>query len=313
MYLLSQIWLFLLIAFLLGALTAWLFLGRGRGGDGLQGELDTLRTERDDLATRLAAAGAGATVTVQADAQKIARLEAELAEARVQAAADGEDEAITALRWRNRFLESRIKFLEEAPAAAPVAAPAVGLMAAAPATTSTPVPARVRAPAPKAAAPKAAAPKAAAPRAAAPTAAAPKAGAPKAAAPKAAAPKAAAPKAAAKSAAKAEPKPYQMSEAGSMSPAALEAAVEAAGAGRKPRPSRSAGGGDDLLLILGVGPKNKSWLNEQGIFTFRQIAQMSIPELAWLSQNLPTFGNRVYRENWVAQCDRLMRGLSPKP
>ncbi len=298
MYLLSQILLFLAIAFLLGVLTGWFFRGRGGNSDAGQAELDALRTERDDLAARLTAAGAGATVTAQAEGQKIARLEAELAEARVQAAAsvDGDDEALTALRWRNRFLESRVKFLEEAPAAAPavepVVAPAASLLAAAPA--STPAPARVRAAAPKATQ-------------------APNATAPKPAAPKPAAPKPAAPKAAPKPPAKAEPKPYQMSEAGTMSAAALEAAVEAAGAGRKPRAVRSARGGDDLLLILGVGPKNKTWLNEQGIFYFRQIAQMSIPELAWLSSNLPTFGNRVYRENWVAQCDRLMRGLSPKP
>lgn len=303
MYLLSQIWLFLAIAFLLGALTIWFFLARGRDSDTLQAELDAVRTERDDLATRLDAARAGATVTAKAPA-----------------GTEAEDEAITALRWRNKFLESRVKFLEESPAAvaatgaATVAAPAMGLMAAAPATTGTP--ARVRAtakPAPSTAPTKAPAPKAAAPKAGAPKAAAPKASAPKAPAAKAAAPRAGAPKAAPKPATKAEPKPYQMSEAGTMSPAALEAAVEAAGAGRKPRPSRASGGGDDLLAILGVGPKNKTWLNEQGIFTFRQIAQMSIPELAWLSRNLPTFGNRVYRENWVAQCDRLMRGLSPKP
>lgn len=308
MYLLSQIWLFLAIAFLLGALTIWFFLARGRDEGTLQAELDAVRTERDDLATRLDAARAGATVTAKAPA-----------------GTEAEDEAITALRWRNKFLESRVKFLEDSPAtgaatgAAAAAAPAMGLMAAAPATTGTP--ARVRAaakPAPstapaKAPAPKAAARRAAAPKAAAPKAPAPKAAAPKAAAPKAPAPTAAAPRAAPKPATKAEPKPYQMSEAGTMSPAALEAAVEAAGAGRKPRPSRASGGGDDLLAILGVGPKNKIWLNEQGIFTFRQIAQMGIPELAWLSRNLPTFGNRVYRENWVAQCDRLMRGLSPKP
>lgn len=304
MYLLSQILLFLAIAFLLGVLTGWFFRGRGGNSDAAQAELDALRTERDDLAARLTAAGAGATVTAQAEGQKIARLEAELAEARVKAAAsvDGDDEALTALRWRNRFLESRVKFLEEAapssasaPAAdTPVTAPAMGLMAAAPTSTSATAPVRAAARAKPGAA---------------------KAPAPKAAAPKAAAPKAAAPKAAAKPAPKpkAEPKPYQMSEAGSMSPAALEAAVEAAGAGRKPRAVRSARGGDDLLLILGVGPKNKTWLNEQGIFYFRQIAQMSVPELAWIAQNLPTFGNRVYRENWVAQCDRLMRGLSPKP
>jgi predicted flap endonuclease-1-like 5' DNA nuclease len=272
MYLLSQIWLYLLIAFLIGALVGWFIKSCFCNTEALQAEIDGLRTERDDLNTRLLAAGAGAAagvaVTSQADAAKIARLEAELAEARVakaEAPAEaGESEDITAMRWRNRYLESRVKFLEESNAGGGTAA-AVGLMAGGAAVAA---------------------------------AAAPKAKKPKAAAPKAAKPKEA---------------PYKMSDAGTMTPDALEAAIVAAGAGKKPRAARSGANADELLDIIGVGPKNKTWLNEQGIYFFRQIAQMDVAELAWLSQNLPTFGTRVYRENWVAQCDRLMRGLSPKP
>jgi predicted flap endonuclease-1-like 5' DNA nuclease len=39
---------------------------------------------------------------------------------------------------------------------------------------------------------------------------------------------------------------------------------------------------------------------------------MDAPELAWLANNLPTFGSRVYRENWVDQCFRLAKGLPPR-
>jgi predicted flap endonuclease-1-like 5' DNA nuclease len=80
------------------------------------------------------------------------------------------------------------------------------------------------------------------------------------------------------------------------------------GAGKAAPRSRRRANPDELLLIDGVGPKNKAWLNAQGIYYFYQIATMNIDELAWLSKNLPTFGARVYRENWVAQCTRLARG-----
>jgi len=89
---------------------------------------------------------------------------------------------------------------------------------------------------------------------------------------------------------------------------ALEEAIALAGAGKAPPRSRRRANPDELLLIDGVGPKNKAWLNAQGIYYFYQIATMNIDQLAWLSKNLPTFGARVYRENWVAQCTRLARG-----
>jgi predicted flap endonuclease-1-like 5' DNA nuclease len=274
MFLISQIWFWLLLAFLLGMLVAWLvgLCNCKNRDDGV--DVVALQAERDNLAARLAAAGggavAGAAVTSAADAQRIARLEAELAEARVQASAAaapaaGDDEEVTGLRWRVRYLEARTKFLEDSAQAAPEApAAAMPLMAAGAAVAAAKAPRKPRA-------------------------------------------------AAASKAAKPKPAPYRMSDAGTMSPEALEAAILAAGAGRKPRAARSGANADELLDIIGVGPKNKAWLNEQGIYFFRQIAQMEVPELAWLVENLPTFGTRVYRENWVAQCDRLMRGLSPKP
>jgi predicted flap endonuclease-1-like 5' DNA nuclease len=89
---------------------------------------------------------------------------------------------------------------------------------------------------------------------------------------------------------------------------ALEEAIALAGVGKAPPRSRRRANPDELLLIDGVGPKNKAWLNAQGIYYFYQIATMNIDQVAWLSKNLPTFGARVYRENWVAQCTRLARG-----
>lgn len=285
MYLIGQMLIYLILAAVLGFIIAYLLdLCKCRG---TAEELANLRDEN----ARLAAAGAGVGALGVAGAgafygdsdRKIAALEAELAEARVNSGKLAEenarlssaagDEATTTLVWRNRYLESRLKFLEDgtAGAASTVAAAAAG--AAAGATT--------RATKAKAAAqPKAAArPKAAAK------------------------PKKELP---------ASNEELTRSALADLSADALEAQVMAAGAGRKPARARKAARTDDLELILGVGPKNNAWLNEQGIYFFRQIASMDSAELAWVANNLPTFGSRVYRENWVDQCFRLAKGLPPR-
>lgn len=93
-----------------------------------------------------------------------------------------------------------------------------------------------------------------------------------------------------------------------MSAQELEATLLAGAPGAVPSPMpRPKGKGDDLKAIRGVGPALERWLHQQGIFTFRQIACMSPSELYWMVENLPQFGARVYRENWVAQADQLMR------
>ncbi len=126
MYLLSQNWIFFLLAALIGGLIAWALGLCNCDKSSLEAELNGVRTERDDLAARLAAgvggAGAGAVGASAAYDRKIASLEAELAEARVKASAapvaatsdnaqNAED--IAAMKWRNRYLEARVKFLEE--------------------------------------------------------------------------------------------------------------------------------------------------------------------------------------------------------
>lgn len=255
-YLVNQLWIYLILAALLGGLIAWLFGLCNCDKSGLQAEVDGLRTERDDLAARLAAGAAGAASGVVAanagQDRRIAQLEAELAEARVKAQAPADatsSEDIAAMKWRNRYLEARVKFLEDQSAAAPLAA---GLAGAA-----------IGAVAAKAAAPKE------------------------------------------------EPVTndnFTPSTLGALSADELEAATLAATPKAPPR-SRRRANPDDLLLIDGVGPKNNAWLNEQGIYYFHQIATMNIEQVAWLAENLPTFGSRVYRENWVAQCTNLARGL----
>lgn len=105
---------------------------------------------------------------------------------------------------------------------------------------------------------------------------------------------------------------FVVSAAGAMSADELETAVLAEGDGKKPKSVARGKDADDLLLIDGVGPKNNEWLKENGIHYFWQIATMNPSELAWLSNNLPNFGSRVYRENWVSQCANLAKGLAAR-
>lgn len=102
---------------------------------------------------------------------------------------------------------------------------------------------------------------------------------------------------------------FTPSEAVNMTPEELEDLVVAAGDGKKPKSVKRGNDADDLLLIEGVGPKNNKWLNEHGIHYFWQIATMNPSELAWIANNLPKFGTRVYRENWVKQSANLAKGL----
>lgn len=237
MYVPMQIWIYLLAAMLLGALIAYLLGLCNCNKDELQAQLDAATAERDELALRLAGRPANASAK---DSARVKSLEAELKSANAKLAAagaggaalgfaaGGSDEALVA---RNRFLETRVKYLEEG-----FSAPSAAV----------------------------------------------------------------------------DNSNFVTSAAGAMSAGDLEAAVLAAGAGTKPVASKTKDKPDDLLLIDGVGPKNNQWLKKQGIYYFWQIATMNVDELAWLSNNLPNFGSRVYRENWVAQCANLAKGLPPR-
>jgi predicted flap endonuclease-1-like 5' DNA nuclease len=240
MYLLTQWWLYLLLAALIGFLAGY-FWGKCRC------KTEEIEAERD------------------AALAEVARLKAAPAPAAVAAAPAVDTEELDRLKWRNRYLEARTSFLEAAPAAA---AGAVGLAAVGAAAV--------------AAAPKEEKP------------------ASKKAEP---APKPAAPK---------EPDnaSFTPSAVAAMDSAALESAVIAAGDGAKPVGLSAPQGGkpDDLKEIGGIGPKNEAWLHAQGLYHFWQIATLEIPAVAWLAKNLPTFGSRVYRENWVDQAVKLARG-----
>jgi predicted flap endonuclease-1-like 5' DNA nuclease len=63
---------------------------------------------------------------------------------------------------------------------------------------------------------------------------------------------------------------------------------------------------DNLLRIVGIGPSNQTWLNRCGVWYLWQIAGWKAEEQQWVAGNLPRFGRRIYRENWVGQAKALL-------
>ena len=65
---------------------------------------------------------------------------------------------------------------------------------------------------------------------------------------------------------------------------------------------------DNLQMLKGVGPKLAQKLNENGIFTFDQIARLSANEVAILDSKLGPFKGRLERDRVVEQASYLARG-----
>ena len=64
---------------------------------------------------------------------------------------------------------------------------------------------------------------------------------------------------------------------------------------------------DDLKQISGIGPGIEKILHELGIWHFRQIAQFTPDNVAWVNQRL-RFKGRIEREDWINQARRLAAG-----
>lgn len=62
---------------------------------------------------------------------------------------------------------------------------------------------------------------------------------------------------------------------------------------------------DDLQRIKGVGPAIEKTLNELGIFSFQQIAEMSEYDIDRVARRLKGFRSRIYREDWIGQAREL--------
>ncbi|MGB5628196.1 MAG: hypothetical protein WBM57_02425 [Woeseiaceae bacterium] len=63
---------------------------------------------------------------------------------------------------------------------------------------------------------------------------------------------------------------------------------------------------DNLKKIKGVGPAIEKTLNEIGIFSYQQIADMSEYDIDRVAKRLKGFHSRIYREDWIGQARTLL-------
>ena len=57
---------------------------------------------------------------------------------------------------------------------------------------------------------------------------------------------------------------------------------------------------DDLKRIHGIGPALERLLHNEGIVTFKQIAEWSEADMNAIASKLGSFSNRIVRDNWIA-------------
>ena len=122
-------------------------------------------------------------------------------------------------------------------------------------------------------------------------------------------------------AAKTQEKPVAVKNTKAVSPVAVMSAPAAKAAPKAAKPATEQqpellkkprnGGGDDLELIWGVGPKLAKMLNDMGIWHFDQIASWGKAELAWVDERITGFKGRALRDEWVKQCKKLAKGWRP--
>ncbi len=62
---------------------------------------------------------------------------------------------------------------------------------------------------------------------------------------------------------------------------------------------------DDLKLIRGIGPSVEKTLNELGIYTLSQVAEISEFDIERIASRLKGFRSRFYREDWIGQAREL--------
>ena len=64
---------------------------------------------------------------------------------------------------------------------------------------------------------------------------------------------------------------------------------------------------DDLKLVTGIGPGLEKKLQDVGITSFEQIANLSDLQIADLEANVVKFTGRIKRDDWIGQAERLMQ------
>ena len=84
---------------------------------------------------------------------------------------------------------------------------------------------------------------------------------------------------------------------------ALKDARKATVSGKKPK--KKPVEKDDLQEIVGIGKVFEQALHELGIFTFRQIANFDISDIARVNAELKEFKGRMEQDDWVGQAKEL--------
>ena len=64
---------------------------------------------------------------------------------------------------------------------------------------------------------------------------------------------------------------------------------------------------DDLKLVTGIGPGLEKKLQDVGITSFEQIANLSDLQIADLEANVVKFTGRIKRDDWIGQAEQLMK------
>lgn len=62
---------------------------------------------------------------------------------------------------------------------------------------------------------------------------------------------------------------------------------------------------DDLKAIKGIGPSIERKLNSQGIFTFKQISELTEETIPQVAEAIEFFPGRITRDRWIEQASRL--------
>jgi predicted flap endonuclease-1-like 5' DNA nuclease len=64
---------------------------------------------------------------------------------------------------------------------------------------------------------------------------------------------------------------------------------------------------DDLKLVTGIGPGLEKKLQDVGITSFEQIANLSDLQIADLETNVVKFTGRIKRDDWIGQAQKLIK------
>ncbi len=64
---------------------------------------------------------------------------------------------------------------------------------------------------------------------------------------------------------------------------------------------------EDLTQIKGIGVVIQGLLNDEGIYSIRQVAELKTSKIDYLSEKLGAFGNRILRDQWIEQAKAIIK------